>query len=709
MSTSEKTLQDWNLEKIQSSSACMNKIIMIVDDEMLPRFYARKALEKSGYEIIEAMNGEDAVKLLKSNHVDAVLLDINMPGMNGYETCQYIRDCIDDDLLPIIVVTGHDDHASIETAYAAGATDFTAKPVNWPILTNRLNYLFGTRQLSHDLKLSEQVRSNLIDAIPDTILQISDNGRLLGWKHGSYESGPIFSFLIDIGKNGRFPDDIIDGFYDNLVKVRDENVRSQLEFKLTWGQETCHYEMQLFSSHDGEVVAMVRDITQRYHDEEHIRNIAFYDPVTDLPNLSYIEQELEAINRRCKENSYSLGVVRIELLRLDYINSVHGKEFGNELLHDIASRIKDNATAIFDTTNEPLTINIARVNGPGFIVILEGMNDDSLLLNYIGKLGELISTPFLIDNYEIEIDSQIGASFGNIDENDDFGVLKKADLALAEAQKTKTNAINLYTKDTHTRTLGQFSMAYDLRRAIENGDLHLEYQPKISIKTGSPIGAEALIRWHDEKRGRVMPDMFIPLAEESSLILTLGEFVLHQACLQSQLWRNTGFESMPIAINLSARQFNQHGLVDVVRNSMSCFCLDEDQLEVEMTETSAIENSHQLSRILNEFREHGIKTAIDDFGSGYTSLSSLRNFNFDTLKIDRSIVQHVCNDNGAAAITKAIINMGHELNMNIVAEGVEEQKQFDFLEDKGCDVIQGYLTGRPVSVDDFQQQFLSAL
>lgn len=705
MSNIHPILKNCNIQEVQPLSCHVNKTIMIVDDEMLPRFYARKALEKSGYEVIEANNGEDAIKLLEFNTIDAVLLDINMPGKNGHETCQCIRDYVDDNFLPIIVVTSYDDNTSIQTAYDAGATDFITKPVNWSILKNRLHHLFNTKQLSQDLKLSEQGRSDLVNAIPDSILRISTDGRLLGWKPGSHKTGPIFSLLKNIGNKGLFPTDFIEGFHENLLKICEGHGRRQLEFDLSLGKETHHYEMRLFSSNN-EVIAMVRDITQRYHDDENIRHIAFYDQVTDFPNLAYLEKELEVINQRCQENNYSVGVVRMELLGLNYINSVHGVEFCNELLRHIACRIK-NTTAIFDAINKSLTISIARDNGSGFIVVLEGMSNDSLLHNYIAKLDKVLIDSFLIDDFEINVSCQIGASFGKIHESGDFGVLKKADLALAEVQKTKENRINFYTKDTEKRTLGQFSMAQDLRRAIDNGDLHLEYQPKICIETGAPIGAEALVRWHDEKRGRVMPDMFIPLAEESNLILLLGELVLYKACLQSQIWHNAGYQPMPIAVNLSARQFNQHGLVDMVRNSISDFNLQPGQLELEMTETAAIENSCQLSKILSEFRNYGIKTAVDDFGSGYTSLSNLHKFAFDTLKIDRGIVQHICNDDGAASVTKAIINMGHELGMSIVAEGVEDKHQLSFLKKTGCDVIQGFFTGKPTSVDNYQLQYLN--
>lgn len=684
------------------------KKVLVVDDDLLPRIYARKALEKAGYEIIEASSGDQALKILQENTIDTVLLDINMPGKSGIETCKMIRDYVDNHTLPIIIVSGNNDNASIQSAYEVGATDFVSKPVNWPILKNRLDHLLDARQMSDNYKQSEQDRHDLIDSIPDTIMRIDYNGRLIGWKHGKNESEPVFSLLSNIGINGLIPEDVIDDLYQQLTKIRNGEKKCHLEFTLSKGEETCHYEMRLFASHENEILAMVRDITQRYNDEKHIRHIAFYDQVTDIPNYVYIKQELDLIHQRCQQQGCKVGVVRLKLMGLDYINSVNGMEFGNNVLRNIADRLKSNVAEIFLAESSTKTVHVARVSGPDFILIFEAVDDEELFQSAVYQLDKVITEAYIIGEYEINVTFQIGASCGDIHVTDGFDVLKKAELALADAQKTTTKNVSIYTKDTQKRTLGQFSMRHDLRRAIENGDLHLEYQPKMSAATGKIVGAEALVRWHDKTRGRMMPDSFIPLAEESNLILTLGEFVLHEACQQTEIWRHNGYESLPIAINLSARQFNQHGLVEAVRNCMSSFSLDKNQLELEMTETTAIENGQQVSKVLNEFRENGIKTAIDDFGSGYTSLCSLRNFAFDTLKIDRSIVQYVCNDNGAASITKAIINMGHELGMSIVAEGVEDQEQFSFLKEKGCDVIQGYLTGRPMSVDDFQFEFFTA-
>jgi diguanylate cyclase (GGDEF)-like protein len=682
------------------------KMVLLIDDEKVTRFYARQVLEDVGYDVLEASHGAEAMAILQRQHIDAILLDISMLGMNGFETCRNIRQCINDPFLPVVMVTGLNDFDSIENAFQMGATDFTVKPVNWPILKKRLRYLMRTRDLSHELKLSEQGRRDLIDAIPDTLLRISADGRLLELKPGDHGAAPVVSLFSDINLYGKLPHEISAGFHANISRVLGGEGSRPFEFTLSQQAYNFYYEVRMFASGEHEVVAMVRDITTRHRDEQQIRHIAYNDAVTGLPNLAYVHQQLQTILRRCSTDDSMVALVRMEIVGLEHINSVLGTQSGDGLLRLLASRFGSSANNLCDGVcdlHEPL---VGRVNGPGFVLVLEGIEDDDALHEYVAVLQKKMAETFLIGEYEMNIIARYGAFIGPVDGQDGHELMKKAELALAVARKGGSLGLNLYSSDTHTRTLGNVAMAHDLRHAIESGELHLEYQPKVDASSRKLVGVEALIRWHDAERGRVMPNDFIPLAEESDLILVLGEFVIYEACRQSSEWRNAGLVSVPIAINLSGHQFNQRGLVDSVRNAMSLYSIERGMLEVELTESVAIDNSSQVKKILTEFREHGIKTAIDDFGTGYSSLSSLQNFPFNTLKIDRSFVQHVASDSNAASITEAIINMGHVLGLNIVAEGVETAQQYAFPKDKGCDVIQGYFTGRPMTSAALQDHHL---
>lgn len=686
----------------------IRKKILLVDDELVTRLYAREALEAANFDVIETESGEEAINILTQNNVDAVLLDINMPGMNGYEACRQIRLCTSDPFLPVIVVTGMEDLDSIEYAYQVGATDFSTKPVKWSIMKKRLHYLIRTRFLSHELKISEQGRRELIEAIPDTILRINAQGGILEIKPGDKDSGAIVSALSDINLNGQLPGEMFKGFQANISMVLKGEGSCQFEFEMCQGGSSLHYEMRMFASGDNEVVAMVRDITERHRDEEHIRHIAFHDIRTGLPNLSFVHQKLKTILKRCADNNSKVVVMRFEIVGLDHINSLLGTESGDDLLRLWASRLSKVANALCNVACETKETLVGRVNGPGFVLVLEGMKDDFELKDYSDLLEKKMAETFLIGEYEMNVISRTGAAISKVGDMDTYGLMKKSGLALAEARKSDKNGLNLYSEQTHARTIGHVSMTHDLHRAIENGELHLEYQPKVVAETGKLMGVEALTRWNDSERGIVTPDIFIPLAEESNLILALSEFVIFEACYQSRQWRRAGYEMVPIAINLSGHQFNQRDIVENIRNTMSIYSLQSNALEIELTESVAINNSAQVKKILCEFREHGIKTAIDDFGTGYSSLSSLRNFPFNTLKIDRSFVKDVSIDQNSASITEAIINMGHVLGLQIVAEGVENVEQLNFLREKKCDVIQGYFTGRPVAASYLEDNFLSS-
>lgn len=252
------------------------------------------------------------------------------------------------------------------------------------------------------------------------------------------------------------------------------------------------------------------------------------------------------------------------------------------------------------------------------------------------------------------------------------------------------------------QNINRTRMANELGRAVDNGELHLLYQPKVDAKSGNVIGVEALLRWQRPDRGTVLPSEFIPLAEESGLILAIGEYVLYEACRQSRRWSDTGCRAVPIAVNFSGHQFKQRDLVKRTQDTLHTHSVGYENIEVELTESVALKNRARVQAILGELKELGIKTAIDDFGTGYASFSILRRFQFHTLKIDRSFVSDLNRTPNSGSVVVGMINLGHALKMRVVAEGVEEKHQLDFLRNQNCDAIQGYLTGRPVSGDVIQ-------
>ena len=685
--------------------------ILLVDDNRVPRYYARQVLEADGYEVIEASGGDQAMKVLLAQHIDAVLLDINMPGIDGFEVCQMIRCQINNPMLPVLIVSGQDDPDSIEYAYEVGASDFNSKPVNWTILKIRLRQLVHAYLLSDELKLKKNQLQSLTRIIPDTILRLSADGKLLAMTAGVHVAGPIVDMLSRVNINESLPDEIANLFESGINKVLENSEHQQFEFELLPNKGGFHYEVRMSVTTDNVVIAQLRDITEHRHEQTYIQYKAYHDEVTGLHSFLYVQEQFRRHYKICMSNNSKMAVVRMEIVEFENITSVLGNTLVERLLRTWTSRLANEAINLCIGFSEMHVMLLGRVNDPGFVIILDGVANEDALQKYVAELDEKMCETIILDDYEVNVICRIGMALTQSEVMHDEAavdvdvMMDKAEIALADARKSIIKNFNVYSEEAQKRLRGNKAMIKDIRSAIENGDLHLDYQPKIATDNNCLIGVEALIRWQHSEHGLVMPDTLIPLANENGLITSLGEFVLFEACRQSREWSRSSGKNLPVAMNLSAQQFNQRDLVEVIGTAMSTYSMDNGQLEVELTESITIENSDRVKNILRVFRDQGITTAIDDFGTGRSSLSCLQDFQFNTIKIDRSVVKQINNKKSALNI-EAIINMGHVLGMQVVAEGVEEEWQRSFLKDKGCDVMQGFLMGRPMSAAAIHQHYL---
>lgn len=453
------------------------------------------------------------------------------------------------------------------------------------------------------------------------------------------------------------------------------------------------------------VVKPLKIFEGRRKSQEQIRKLAYYDHLTGLPNRNFFKELLGKNIEYARRYGVQFAVIFIDLDNFKKINDTLGPDAGDHLLTAFSERLVRllrSSDYIARIEDDGLS-DVARVGGDEFMVFLHNLSDLNNAARVAGRMLEEIAKPYELKNRDIFITASMGiVNYPGDGENTDE-LFKNAETAMQHAKEKGKNNYQYYTRSMNDSSLEMLNMENDLHKALERGELMLYYQPKLDLVTRTICGMEALIRWQRPGEGLVFPSKFIPLAETSGLIVPIGEFVLKSACQQNKLWQKAGLLHVGVAVNLSCRQFCQKNLKERIFNTIRDSGLDLQYLEMEITESTIMQNPDDAIQILQELRTAGIKIAMDDFGTGYSSLSYLRQLPFSSIKIDISFVRNMLINESDAVIVRTIIAMGHSLNIKVVAEGVETEEQLAFLKEHGCDVIQGYLISKPVSADDFEK------
>ncbi|NOQ14004.1 MAG: EAL domain-containing protein [Methyloprofundus sp.] len=424
--------------------------------------------------------------------------------------------------------------------------------------------------------------------------------------------------------------------------------------------------------------------------------LAHYDSLTDLPNRFLFKDRLKHALAGVNRQAGKIALLLLDLDRFKNINESAGHPVGDEILCLVAQRLLKNI-AKGDT--------IARLGGDEFAIIIENFEGYELIHAVAKKIQNDLLPPYIIGDQKFYLTASMGISFSPDDSKDADSLLKHADAAMYEAKSAGKNQYQFYTASLTTAVHSRFSLETELRQALENDEFEVFYQPQFDINDKVLSGAEALVRWNHPEKGLVSPAEFIWLAEETGLILEIGNVVLKKACCQMLEWVNEkGFEGR-VSVNLSAIQFKQVDIVETVKSILTEAQLDAKYLEIEITESALIGQLDQVVSNIGAFKSMGITLAIDDFGTGYSSLAYLKRFHVNKLKIDQSFVRDIPGDINDAAIVRAIIDMGHALSLSVIAEGVETQAQSEFLKKEGSDSVQGFLYGRPVAVKEFERYF----
>ena len=447
---------------------------------------------------------------------------------------------------------------------------------------------------------------------------------------------------------------------------------------------------------------------ERKKSEDQIHFLAYYDSLTGLPNRYHfrdlLKREIEYANRYKK----SFAIVIMNLDDFSRINDTFGHNIGDDLLRSVSSRLLSILrSSDFVARISDKEMSVSRMGGDEFILLLQELMDVKAVSHAMHRLLNELSKPYELDGREVFATASIGISKYPEDGEDAENLIKNADTALHHAKRKEKSSYQFYSKSMNEAAIELLIMENNLRRALERQEFLLYYQPKMDLSTSQIIGMEALIRWKQSEGNLISPAKFIPIAEASGLIVPIGKFVLRTACLQNKIWQEAGLKKVSVAVNVSGLQLGQKDFVKNIFTALEDADLEPQYLELEITETTIMKDPGGAAQYLNELKKAGIKISIDDFGTGYSSLSYLRRLPFDAMKIDISFIRNVLTDLNDAVIVKTIIAMGHSLDLKVIAEGVEQEGQLEFLKKHNCDVIQGYLLSPPVPAEVFSN-FLKA-
>jgi diguanylate cyclase (GGDEF)-like protein/PAS domain S-box-containing protein len=486
--------------------------------------------------------------------------------------------------------------------------------------------------------------------------------------------------------------------FNQVYKTGKPSKNFPYEFVRTDGTVTSA-EFSIFSKLDkeGKIVGfrgVGHDITERKRAEEKIQYLATHDALTGLPNRMMFSQLLNHAIQAARRYQRRFAVLFLDLDRFKTINDTMGHEAGDQLLQEIAMRLKQTLRAV-DI--------VARLGGDEFVILIEELSDLSQVEIVAGRILSAVMKPLTLMSEESRITASIGISVFPKDADDEQSLMKNADLAMYLAKEEGKNNYQFYSVDIQSKSRELLSIETNLRFALERNELSLHYQAKVDFKTNAITGVEALLRWQNPSLGSVTPTQFIPVAEESGLIIPIGRWVLRTACAQNVAWQREGLPPVCMAVNLSPRQLMDEFLIEDIKKALNDSGMAPNLLELEITESMVMHNPARMIAVLVKIKSLGVRLAIDDFGTGYSSLGQIKHFPIDTLKVDRSFIRNIPQDAEDKAITEAIIAMGKTLSLTVIAEGVETIEQMDFLKDHSCDEMQGYYFSKPIVPEQFAE------
>jgi len=694
--------------------------VLIVDDEPIQLESLSELVTLSGYQAEIASSGKEAIRFLNDDSFDIMLLDLKMPDMSGYAVLDYVRENTIE--VKTVVVSGESNFDAVTTALRRGAHDFIKKPY---VADELLSTIENTAQslmlektntiIQRKLGDSEYLHRFIVENSPDVVFMLDIDGN--------------FTFLNDTVSTllGYKKSQLIGKHYSTIV-ARESREQARYVFmeRRSGDRKSRHVELKLrckdtaeyryfdtssmsvdladgnSSDMEGRVkgtYGVARDITERKQAAELINFQAYHDLLTRLPNRTLLEDRLALAITQASRNKQKLAVMFLDLDRFKWVNDTLGHAVGDRLLQSVSHRL-GKCLRKGDT--------LARFGGDEFALVLPQIQSQEDATIIAEKIINELKEPFEVDNHELYVTSSIGIGvYPEAGETMD-ALIQSADTAMYYIKERGKNGYQFFDDEMSSITDSRLVLERELRKALNENQLVVCYQPQVKAQSGKVVGFEALVRWEHPEKGLIFPGDFIPVAEETGLIIQLGNYVMETACADLRCWRKQGLEDTRVSINFSALQLDQDDFIDNIVDILNRYDIPGHCFELEITENVIMRDMVHVTQKLRRLSRLGITIAIDDFGTGYSSLSYLQQFPINTLKIDKSFINSINVSEGGTSIVDAIVAMAKGLRLNLIAEGVENLGQLDYLKGLGCHEIQGFLFGKAENAEATQKMLLAS-
>ena len=698
--------------------------VLLVDDDKVNLLLTSLEMGARGFKITEAESGEQALHLLRDWTPDIIVLDAMMPTLDGFDTCRQLRRMAGFENVPVLMLTGLEDDASITRAYEAGATDFFVKSIQWSLLTGRLHYLLRASRTRIELERSKSKLARAQDLArmgsfdwrrPERgdaggLLMSAEALRVFGF--GPHDMVTLRSLLRMVPQDDRraFLRLLHEALRHASVLVTDVPL-----VLLDGRQRIIHVEAEPEFNDHGQgagYVGIVQDVTDRRHAEDRIKQLANFDALTGLPNRRQLIWRAERALEQARRMQHQCALLLIDLDRFKIINDTLGHGAGDELLVEVGRRLRAcvrHSDQIMDGAIEAAGVRahrsleaVGRLGGDEFVALLPEVLADEDAERVAQRILESLREPIFVSGQECFVTASVGVAIFPRDGTTVVDLLRNSDVAMYSVKAQGKNASAIYSPQLAGRGREKLELETALHKAIERDELVLHYQPKIDVRAAKMVGAEALMRW--QRGGKLVPPIeFIPLAEDTGLIVPLSEWALRQAAQQGRLWQEAWGFAESIAVNLPSRLFERSDLVEHIHQCVTHFGVPHRVIQLEITEDNLMKDLQNVIPSLHRLNEIGVEISIDDFGTGYSSLAYLTTLPISELKIDRSFVRDLGITPQSSAVVTAIIALARSLGLRVIAEGVETLRQMEVLHRLGCGVMQGFLFSRAVPPGDLQR------
>jgi diguanylate cyclase (GGDEF)-like protein/PAS domain S-box-containing protein len=676
--------------------------LLVVDDELMNRDMLSRRLERAGFAVDVAADAREALERLQRAGVELVLLDSMMPGMSGTDLLRLLRGTYTQTELPIIMVTALSDSQRVVEALNMGANDYITKPIDFSVALARIQSQLGRKRAEDSLRSSEQryalaargTNDGLWDwDVTSNRVFLSERWKqMLGLGEGDIGGDPA-EWIARIHPSDR------QKFETELEGLRRAGGPDQFagEYRLLHADGAYRWMLTrgfVLRSATGSAVRMAGSQTD-------ITASRAFDSLTGLPNRVYFTDRLENAIARASRGEGAYAVLFLDMDRFKVVNDSMGHQAGDQLLTELSSRLVRSVEAAATSLPAGSRHVVARLGGDEFAVLVDGAGDADSIRPLAERIEAAVGEPFQVESREVYASISIGIALGNPDYRDPAEVLRDADTAMYRAKGMGRARWAIFDSEMRAMAVARMEMEGDLRHAVNRGELRLYYQPKVELGSNRVVGFEALLRWQHPTRGLIPPLQFIPLAEETGLIVPIGAWVIREACLTLERWQHE-FPFVPpleVSVNLSVRQFWQNNLVEQVAEALAETGIEPECLQLEVTESVFVQEPVAAASVLAQLKALGVGLKLDDFGTGYSSLSYLSQLPCDSLKIDKSFVNQMCTDVSCSEIVRTVVALATSLGKQVIAEGIETEAQADLLRSLGCGFGQGYLFSKPMAAE----------